>query len=42
VFSIIARSAGSRSTLNAPKNPTTPRVRSRMDGTSSGSAIGPL
>ena len=41
MFSVIAISVGSRSMLEAPKNPTTPVVRSSTYAASSGSAIGP-
>src|SRR5215831_460740 len=41
VCSVMARSTASRSMLDAPKNPCTPCVRSRMKRASSGSAIGP-
>src|SRR4051794_17110327 len=41
MFSVIAVSVGSRSIEDAPKNPTTPSVLSRMYAASSGSEIGP-
>src|ERR687895_296173 len=41
MFSVMATSVGRRSMLDAPKNPTTPSVRSSTYRASSGSASGP-
>src|SRR5581483_3118753 len=41
MFSVIATSVGRRSMDDAPKNPTTPSVRSMTYAASSGSAMGP-